>query len=132
MFSNIDVSVLMSDILPEVTPVREGDTVTLLCSPMMTSPPPMTTWLANGSDIGITTEDYTIGPVSSSTEIIYQCLLEATFTPTTNGVGLPPLVSVITTTVIDCKCFSCTVVCSVHVVLHFTDVQVTTLHFVVV
>ena len=82
----------------------EGTNVTLQCSPMMTVPTPNITWLVNGSS-GVTTENFTVGSVNEDTDTVYQCLVEATFVPTTHSVGLPPLTSLITTTVVDCKAF---------------------------
>ena len=99
---NVEVPVLMADtILPEVTPAREGDNVTLQCAPAITYPLSSIIWLANGSNTQVTTENITIGPVNDS--VIYQCLVEAVFTPTTNKVGLPLSTSLITTTLVDCK-----------------------------
>ena len=99
---NVEVPVLMADtVLLEVTPAREGDNVTLRCAPATTYPPPSIVWLANGSNTQITTESITISPVNDS--VIYQCLVEAAFAPTTNKVGLPLLTSLITTTLVDCK-----------------------------
>ena len=90
-------------ILPAVTAVMEGTNITLRCLPEMTYPTPSITWLANGTDVQVTTGNYTISPISASSEIIYQCLVEGTFVPSTNSIGLPPTISFITTTVIDCK-----------------------------
>ena len=90
-------------ILPPVTAVREGANVTLRCLPIMTYPAPNITWLADGIDAQVSSGNFTIATVDESDEIVYQCLVEATFVPSTNSIGLPPSVSFITTTVIDCK-----------------------------
>ena len=99
-------------ILPPVTAVREGANVTLRCLPIMTYtlyPAPNITWLADGMVAQVSSGNFTIAMVNESNEIVYQCLVEATFVPSTNSIGLPPSVSFITTTVIDCKSnFICT------------------------
>lgn len=107
LFDNVEVPVLMEDtILQEVTPVSEGANVTLVCLPLMTYPPPMITWLADGSDVQVSSGNYTFGPVNESG--IYQCLVEATFVPSTNRVGLPLSISLVTTTLVECKsCVIC-------------------------
>ena len=91
--------------LPSVTPALEGTNAMLQCSPMMTVPTPSIIWLVNGSNSGVTTENFTVSPVNETADTVYQCLVEATFVPTTHSVGLPPLTSLITTTVVDCKAF---------------------------
>ena len=91
-------------ILPEVTPVIEGGDVTLQCVPVMTYPPPSVTWLVNGVvDAQVSTQNFTISPVADS--VIYQCLVEAVFTPTANKAGPPLSTSLITTTLVECKYF---------------------------
>lgn len=90
-------------ILPPVTPVREGTNVTLRCLPIMTYPAPNITWLTNGMDTQSSSGNFTVATVGETDEIVYQCLVEATFVPSTNSIVLPPSVSFITTTVIDCK-----------------------------
>lgn len=109
--------------LPEIIAVREGTNVTLQCSPMMVYPAPVITWLMDGSVVQVTTENYTIGPVSEPA--IYQCLVEAAFVPSTNKIGLPPTVSFITTTLIDCKRFA--VLCDL---LYYNVVSASTSYFV--
>ena len=108
LFDNVEVPTLPEEMmLPEVTPAREGATVTLWCSPVMTYPAPMITWLVDGIvDTQATTESFTTAPVNEPT--IYQCLVEASFTPNTNKVGLPPSISIISSTLVDCKsCVIC-------------------------
>ena len=119
-FDNLEGPAIMADmILPAVTAAMEGTNITLRCLPEMTYPTPSITWLANGTDVQVTTGNYTIGPISASSEIIYQCLVEGTFVPSTNSIGLPPTISFITTTVIDCKRV---IVWCVMLVLHCTEV----------
>ena len=118
LFGNAEVPALMADtILPPVTAVREGANVTLQCLPIMTYPAPNITWLADGMVAQVSSVNFTIAMVNESNEIVYQCLMEATFVPSTNSIGLPPSVSFITTTVIDCKSNSmhvyCNTLCSV-------------------
>ena len=105
-------------ILPPVTAVREGANVTLRCLPIMTYPAPDITWLADGMVAQISSRNFTIAMVNESNEIVYQCLVEATFVPSTNSIGLPPLVSFITTTVIDCKSNS------MYIVIHHVQLSV--------
>ena len=69
----------------------------------MTTPTPTTVWLANGTTVQVSTENYTI-TVGSSSEGIYQCLVEASFIVSTNSVGLPPTYSFISTTFVDTYC----------------------------
>ena len=90
-------------ILPPVTAVREGADVTLRCLPIMTYPAPNITWLADGVVAQVSFENFTITTIDESDEMIYQCIVEATFIPTTNSIGLPPSVSFVTTTALDCK-----------------------------
>ena len=92
-------------ILPSVTVVREGDTVTLQCLPIITYPAPNITWLADGANVQFSSGNFTIATVDESDEMIYQCLVEATFVPSMNSIGLPPSISFITTTAIDCKSY---------------------------
>ena len=103
LFDNVEVPMLPEEMmLPEVTPVREGITVTLECSPVMTDPAPIITWLVDGiADTEATTESFATAPVNEPA--IYQCLVEASFTPSTNKVGLPPSISIISSTLVDCK-----------------------------
>ena len=103
LFDNVEVPMLLEDMmLPEITAAREGTTVTLECSPVMTYPAPMITWLVDGMvDAQATTESFTTAPINEPT--IYQCLVEASFTPSTNRVGLPPSTSIISSTLVDCK-----------------------------
>ena len=89
--------------LLEVTPVIEGGDVTLQCVPIMRYPPPSITWLVNGLDAQVSTQSFSISSVNDS--VIYQCLVEAVFTPTTNKAGPPLSTSLITTTLVECKCF---------------------------
>ena len=89
--------------LLEVTPVIEGGDVTLQCIPVMTYPPPSITWLVNGLDTQVSTQNFSISSVNDS--VIYQCLIEAVFTPTTNKAGPPLSTSLITTTLVECKYF---------------------------
>lgn len=96
----------MDSILPNLTVVREGNNVTLVCSPMETTPAPTITWLKNGSVVATATDEYTINEVNEASEGIYQCLVEATFTPTTNSVGLPPATSLASTTLLVTYCKS--------------------------
>ena len=63
----------------------------------MTTPTPTIIWLVNGATVQIFTENLTIIDNSSS-EGIYQCLVEAPFIVSTNSVGLPPMYSFISTT----------------------------------
>ena len=93
-------------ILPPAIAVREGDNVTLRCLPIMTYPAPIITWLADGVDVQVSSGNFTIATVDESDEMIYQCLVEGTFVPSTNSIGLPPSISFITTTVIDCKSYN--------------------------
>ena len=88
-------------VLSNLTLVREGSSITLECSPLMTTPTPKITWLVNGSVVQVDTNEYTIDVADETSRGIYQCLVEATFTPTTNGVGLPPTSSFIFTTLLD-------------------------------
>ena len=83
-----------------------GNDVTLECPQMMTCPTPTLMWLANGSIVLENMVNYTFTAVGDTAEGIYQCLVEASFTPTTNRVGLPPVISVVTATFVDvfCKC----------------------------
>ena len=103
LFDNVEVPMLLENMmLPEITPAREGTTVTLQCPLMMTHPAPMITWLVDGMvDAQATTESFTTASVNESA--IYQCLVEASFTPSTNKVGLPPSTSIISSTLVDCK-----------------------------
>ena len=105
LFDNVEVPILPENMmLPEFTAAREGMTVTLQCSPVRTYPAPMITWLVDGIvDTEVTTESYTTTPVNDP--VIYQCLVEASFTPITNKVGLPPSISFISSTLIHCKTF---------------------------
>jgi len=95
---------LVDSVLPNLTLVREGSNVTLECSPMMTTPTPTIIWLANGSVVQNGTNEYTIDVANEISRGVYQCLVEATFTPTTNGVGLPPNTCFISTTLLDTFC----------------------------
>jgi len=54
-----------------------------------------------------------ITTASDGDQGIYQCLVEASFTTTTNRAGLPPMTSLVTTTFVDvfCKCVCGCVVC---------------------
>ena len=74
-------------------------------------------WLANGSVVQMDDVNFTISAVNNMAEGIYQCLVEGSFTPTTNRAGLPPVISFVTTTFVDvfCKhlCGACVCVCSV-------------------
>ncbi|XP_065910088.1 uncharacterized protein [Dysidea avara] len=94
-------ALLIDSVLSNLTLVREGSNVTLECSPLMTTPTPTITWLANGSVVQVGTNQYTIGVVDETSRGVYQCLVEATFSPTTNSVGLPPSTSFIFTTLLD-------------------------------
>ena len=102
LFDNVEVPMLLENMmLSEITAAREGTTVTLQCSPVMTDPAPMITWLVDGIVDPQTTESFTTATVNESA--IYQCLVEASFTPSTNRVGLPPSTSIISSTLVDCK-----------------------------
>ena len=115
LFVIVEVPAIMEDmVLAPMTAAREGTDITLSCLPEMTYPTPNITWLANGTDVQVPTANYTVGPINASSETIYQCLVEATFVPSTNSIGLPPSISFITTTVIDCKRAMC-VLCSVYI-----------------
>ncbi|XP_065905338.1 hemicentin-1-like isoform X4 [Dysidea avara] len=91
-------------VLPEVTLVQTGNDVTLECPQMITYPIPSLMWLANGSVVLENMVNYTFTTVGDTTEGIYQCLVEASFTPTTNRAGLPPVISFVTTTFVDVFC----------------------------
>jgi len=67
----------------------------------MTTPTPTITWLANGSVVQVGTNQYTIDVADETSRGVYQCLVEAPFTPTTNSVGLPPSTSFVSTTLLD-------------------------------
>jgi len=95
---------LVDGVLSNLTLVREGSSITLECSPLMTTPTPTITWLANGSVVQVGTDEYTIDVADETSRGVYQCLVEATFTPTTNGVGLPPTTSLVSTTLLDTFC----------------------------
>ena len=70
----------------------------------MTTPTPTIIWLVNGATVQVSTaENYTI-IVNSTSEGIYQCLVEASFIVSTNSVGLPPTYSFISTTFVDTYC----------------------------
>jgi len=84
--------------------VSEGSNVTLKCSPMMTTPTPTITWLTNGLVVQVGKNQYTIDVADETSRGVYQCLVEATFTPTTNSVGLPPPTSFVFTTLLDTFC----------------------------
>jgi len=94
----------LNSVLSNYTLVREGTNVTLECSPLMTTPTPKITWLVNGSVVQVDTNQYTIDVADETSRGVYQCLVEATFTPTTNSVGLPPSTSFVSTTLLDTFC----------------------------
>ena len=89
--------------LPNTTLVQEGTSLTLQCQVLMTTPTPTIIWLVNGATVQVSIENYTI-IVNSSSEGIYQCLVEAPFIVSTNSVGLPPMYSFISTTFVDTYC----------------------------
>ena len=103
MFTEIPV-LLIDSVLSNLTLVREGSNVTLECSSLMTIPTPTIIWLANGSVVQVGTNQYTIDVADETSRGVYQCLVEATFTPTTNSVGLPPSTSFVSTTLLDTFC----------------------------
>ena len=89
--------------LPNVTLAQQGTNVTLQCQVEMTTPAPSITWLANGTVVQVSGENYTIN-VDASSEGIYQCLVEASFNVSTNDFGLPPTYSFISATFVDTFC----------------------------
>jgi len=98
---------LGSSALPDVTLVKMENDVTLQCPQIITYPTPTLMWLANGSVVLENVVNYTFN-ADDTAEGIYQCLVEASFTPTTNRAGLPPAINFVTTTFVDvfCKCVS--------------------------
>ena len=86
--------------LSNVTLAQQGTNVTLQCQVEMTTPAPSITWLANGTVVQVSGENYTIN-VDASSEGIYQCLVEASFNVSTNNAGVPPMYSFISTTFVD-------------------------------
>ena len=89
--------------LPSVSLAQQGTSVTLQCQVVMTTPTPSIAWLVNGTVVQTSTENYTV-IVNSGSEGIYQCLVEASFVVSTNGIGLPPTYSFISTTFVDAFC----------------------------
>jgi len=106
-FTPTEVPVLMgSSLLLEQTLVQVGNNVTLQCPLMATYPTPSLMWLVNGSVVLENMMNNSITTASDDDQEIYQCLVEASFTTTTNRAGLPPMTSLVTTTFVDvfCKC----------------------------
>ena len=102
-YSYITEIPITNSTLPNTTLVQEGTSLTLQCQVVMTTPTPAIVWLANGAVVQVSTENYTI-IVNSSSEGIYQCLVEASFIVSTNSIGLPPTYSFISTTFVDTYC----------------------------
>ena len=101
----VEVPVLLeTSALPDVTLVQMGNDVTLQCPLMVTTPTPTLLWLANGSVVQMDDANFTISAADNTAEGIYQCLVEGSFTPTTNRAGLPPVISFVTTTFVDVFC----------------------------
>ena len=95
----IEIPVTIST-LPNVSSVQEGTSLTLQCQVAMTIPAPSIIWLANGTIVQTSTENYTI----TGSKGIYQCLVEASFIISTNSDELPPTYSFISTTLVDVFC----------------------------
>ena len=104
MYSCITEIPIAISTLPNTTLVQEGTSITLQCQVLITTPTPTITWLVNGGIVQVSAaENYTI-IVNSTSEGIYQCLVEASFIVSTNSVGLPPTYSFISTTFVDTFC----------------------------
>ena len=97
--------------LPNTSLVQQGMSLTLQCQVLMTTPTPYIVWLANGTAVENSTQNYTI-TADPSSEGIYQCLVEASFIVSTNSIGIPPTYSFTSTTFVDifCKNNTCTTI----------------------